>query len=140
MTRKNPAARRQLSAEEEAMIEAMRKRIEAEEAGPEMVDVLPEAQWLEQTIAELHARPHLWPALQKAMKHEAHRRADTPKIFKDAIRSAVNGLAAGGMKKDAAVLDVAETWGLTNYGATERQMREIVWPQKRRKKLKKSTK
>jgi hypothetical protein len=117
------------------MTEDKRTRVEAEEAGPEMVDVIPEEQWLEQTITELHARPHLWPLLQKEMKNPPHRRKDTPRLLEEIVREDVQRLADGGMKHLAARLTVAEKWN-----TTEREIREICWPQKRKSKPRNSTK
>ncbi len=126
--------KRELTAEEKAMTEAMKARIVAEDAGPEMVDVIPEEQWLEQTITELHSRPHLWPLLQDAMKKPSHRPEEEPRLVKEAVRLMFDDLVATkknrqGMTGDDAVKTLAD-----RFRVPVGKIKNIIYPPKARKR------
>lgn len=126
--------RRQLSAEEKAMTEAMRVRVEAEDSGPEMVDVIPEEQWLEQTITELHARPHLWPLLQDAMKKPSHRPEEEPRLVKEAVRLMFDDLVATKRNRQGMTGDDAMQALADRFRVPVGKIKNIIYPPKARKR------
>lgn len=126
--------RRKLSAEEQALVEAMRQRVEAEDVGPEMVDVVPEEQWLEQTITELHARPHLWPMLQDAMKKPNHRPNEEPHLMKEAVRLMFDNLVATKKNRLGMTGNVAMQALADRFGVPFSKIKNIIHPPKSRKR------
>ncbi|GMU49604.1 MAG: hypothetical protein AMXMBFR31_18300 [Candidatus Desulfobacillus denitrificans] len=116
------------------MTDAMKARVEAEEAGPEMVDVIPEEQWLEQTITELHARPHLWPLLQEAMKRPNHRPNEELHLVKEAVQLMFDDLVATKKNRQGMTgADAMQTLA-NRFRVSVGKIKNIIHPPKSRKR------
>ena len=116
------------------MTDAMKARVEAEEAGPEMVDVIPEEQWLEQTITELHARPHLWPLLQEAMKRPNHRPNEELHLVKEAVQLMFDDLVATKKNRQGMTGNDAMQALADRFGVPFSKIKNIIHPPKSRKR------
>lgn len=124
--------RRKLSAEEEALVDAMRRRVEG--AGAEMIDVIPEDQWLEQTITELHARPHLWPLLRAAMKKPNRRPNEEPDFAKEWVRQLFDDLTATKWNRQGMTGNDAMHTLAVRFGVPVAKIKNIIHPPKSRKR------
>lgn len=127
--------RRKLSAEEEALVETMRRRVEAEErAGAEMVDVISDAEWLEQATTLLTARPELWKMLQAAMKKPSHRPEEEPRLVKEAVRLMFDDLVATKKNRQGMTGDDAMKALADRFRVPVGKIKNIIHPPKARKR------
>lgn len=127
--------RRKLSAEEEALVDAMRRRVEAEErAGAEMVDVISDAEWLEQATTLLTARPELWKMLQAAMKKPNRRPNEEPDFAKEWVRQLFDDLTATKWNREGMGGNDAMHTLAARFGVPFGKIKNIIYPPKSRKR------